>query len=224
MSGPVSASGSASDVDAARTALRDAHAKVHFHNALAAAEFYLVLALGQHPDRLDEATMPDWLLTVAREVVEAKPAGPIPALQFIIGGGWSLAFDYRVVGGPDDGRRVSLVPLRGAITGSAATADGGRWSEANRPGFASPDPWGRDGEAPLAEVTLHACYAELVRLSEHYPPTTAQQHLRLGICQRGADPAYVPERLGPPTRAPAGWTGPGAGPVPVTDTYRGGPR
>lgn len=80
------------------------------------------------------------------------PNTPPVSLQFLVGGGWSLSFDYRVVGGPDNGRRVSLVPLRDEhdLTPEAKTADGGRWSLANRPGFASPDPWGRDGEAPLA--------------------------------------------------------------------------
>lgn len=123
---------------------------------------------------------------------------PPVSLQFIAGGGWSLSFDFRVVGGPDNGRRVSLVPLRTDLTPAAEAGDGGRWSAANRPGFASPDPWGRDGEAPLAGETLHACYAELVRMSEGYTPQTAAQHMRLGVCKRGADTRFVPERLSPP--------------------------
>jgi hypothetical protein len=32
------------------------------------------------------------------------------SLQFIVGGGAFLTFDYRVVGGPDHGRRVELLP------------------------------------------------------------------------------------------------------------------
>lgn len=33
-------------------------------------------------------------------------------LQFIVGGGIFMTFDYRVIGGPDDGKRVTLVPWR----------------------------------------------------------------------------------------------------------------
>ena len=123
----------------------------------------------------------------------------LPALKFLVGGGWSLAFDYRVMGGPDDGRRVSLAPLRGDHLGiSAETADGGRWSSENRPGFASPDPWGRDGEMPLSEETLRACYAELALLSADYLPRTGEQALRLEICRRNADVRVVLEQLNPP--------------------------
>lgn len=32
------------------------------------------------------------------------------SLQFIVGGGAFLTFNYRIVGGPDDGRRVELLP------------------------------------------------------------------------------------------------------------------
>lgn len=126
------------------------------------------------------------------------------SLQFIVGGGWSLAFDYHVVGGPDDGRRVSLVPLRSGalLSPTAEMADGGRWASTNRPGFASPDPWGRDGQPPLADVTLHACYAELVKMSEFYPPATPAQAVRLGICQRNADPRFTLETLPLPALLP----------------------
>jgi hypothetical protein len=46
--------------------------------------------------------------------VDYSPLEKIPdiSLQFIVGGGWSLSFDYRIVGGPDDGKRVTLLPWR----------------------------------------------------------------------------------------------------------------
>jgi hypothetical protein len=33
-------------------------------------------------------------------------------LQFIVGGGIFLSFDYLIVGGPDDGKRITLYPWR----------------------------------------------------------------------------------------------------------------
>jgi hypothetical protein len=38
------------------------------------------------------------------------PGIPDMSLQFIVGGGVFLTFDYRIVGGPDDGKRITLVP------------------------------------------------------------------------------------------------------------------
>jgi hypothetical protein len=60
----------------------------------------------------DEADLP---VKVSEHItVDYSPLESIPdiSLQFIVGGGPFMTFDYRIVGGPDDGKRVTLVPWR----------------------------------------------------------------------------------------------------------------
>jgi hypothetical protein len=43
----------------------------------------------------------------------SKPIGDgLIKFQFIVGGGCNLTFDYRIIGGPDDGRRITELPVR----------------------------------------------------------------------------------------------------------------
>lgn len=95
-------------------------------------------------------------------------------LQFIVGGGPFLTFDYLVIGGPDNGRRVELAPTRlRQVESDHARAT--RCSEhaydyfdaclqtSARPCIARPV----KGKG-LAPETIEACDAELGKLGRGY--------------------------------------------------------
>ena len=99
------------------------------------------------------------------------------SLQFIVGGGPLLTFDYRVIGGPDNGRRATLAPNRlnpiaAAWARARFCADPAEFDRVyapeRRPCVTSPDPDGRDGQAPLHPDTVAACAAELASLGRGY--------------------------------------------------------
>lgn len=99
------------------------------------------------------------------------------SLTFIIGGGPLLTFDYRVNGGPDNGRRVTLAPtrLRGRSLDYARNVFSSDPSEfdrvyapCHRPRITSPDPDGRDGQPPLHPDTVAICMVELAALGRGF--------------------------------------------------------